>query len=132
MLLASQVRAARGLLNWSQAQLAQAAAVGESTVRNFEAGRSTPMGNNLAAIRRTLEAAGVEFTNGGQPGVRLRKGAGTPAKTPAERADTRAAARGKAETAIDKALAGMEAANGDKARRKRKLTRMPKGLKQPD
>jgi transcriptional regulator with XRE-family HTH domain len=71
MILASQVRAARGLLNWSQAELAKAAAVGESTVRNFEAGRSTPMGNNLAAIQRALEAAGVEFIDGGQPGVRL-------------------------------------------------------------
>lgn len=74
MIQASQIRAARGLVNWSQAQLAKAAAVGESTVRNFEAGRSIPMGNNLAAIQAALEAAGVEFTNGGEPGVKLRKG----------------------------------------------------------
>jgi hypothetical protein len=30
--------------------------------------------NNLEAIRRALEAAGVEFTNGDAPGVKLRKG----------------------------------------------------------
>ena len=69
-----QCRAARGLKDWSQSKLAAEAKVGESTVRNFEAGRSIPIANNLDAIRRALEAAGVEFTNGDQPGVRLRKG----------------------------------------------------------
>jgi hypothetical protein len=29
--------------------------------------------NNVDAVRRALEAAGVDFTNGNQPGVRLRK-----------------------------------------------------------
>jgi transcriptional regulator with XRE-family HTH domain len=68
-------RAARGLVNWTQDQLAVAAKVGQSTVRNFEAGRSIPVTNNLSAIRGALEAAGVEFTNGDQPGVRLKKAA---------------------------------------------------------
>jgi transcriptional regulator with XRE-family HTH domain len=68
-------RAGRGLVDWSQDQLAKASRVGLSTVRNFEAGRSAPMTNNLEAIRRALEAAGVEFIpeNGGGAGVRLRK-----------------------------------------------------------
>jgi hypothetical protein len=43
------------------------------TVRNFENERSTPQRASLAMIHRALEAAGVEFTNGEQPGVRLRK-----------------------------------------------------------
>lgn len=70
-----QCRAARGLVSWSQAELATKAGVGESTVRNFEAGRSIPIGNNLSALTRTLETAGVEFIpeNGGGAGVRLRK-----------------------------------------------------------
>jgi hypothetical protein len=31
--------------------------------------------STVAALRKALEAAGVEFTNGDQPGVRLRKSA---------------------------------------------------------
>jgi transcriptional regulator with XRE-family HTH domain len=60
------------MIGISQAELAKHASVGESTVRNFEASRSVPGANNLAAIQRALEAAGVAFTNGNEPGVKLR------------------------------------------------------------
>jgi transcriptional regulator with XRE-family HTH domain len=66
-----QSRAARGLLDWSQAELAVRSNLSESTIRDFEKGRRVPSINNLAAIRRALEAAGVEFIDGDQPGVRL-------------------------------------------------------------
>ncbi len=74
MVTPAQCRAARGLLDWSQQQLADAASVGLSTVRNFEKGRSAPVTNNLNAIRHALEGAGVIFVdqNGHGPGVRLR------------------------------------------------------------
>jgi hypothetical protein len=43
------------------------------TLRNFEAGKTTPLRATLAIVQRTLENAGVEFTNGDEPGVKLRK-----------------------------------------------------------
>ncbi|MER9574927.1 helix-turn-helix domain-containing protein [Mesorhizobium sp. M0400] len=69
-----QCRAGRALADISQEQLAKDASVGLSTVRNFEAGRSTPVANNLKAIKSALERAGVLFIdqNGHGPGVRLR------------------------------------------------------------
>lgn len=56
-----QCRAARGWLDWSQSDLAAAANVSLSTVRDFEKGRRVPIGNNLAAIRAALEARGLGF-----------------------------------------------------------------------
>lgn len=72
-----QIRAARSLLRWSAEDLAKEAALGLATIRraeNTEDETSLTTANDLA-IRRTLEAAGVEFIdeNGGGPGVRLRK-----------------------------------------------------------
>jgi transcriptional regulator with XRE-family HTH domain len=72
----AQCRAARGLLAWSQARLAQASKVSTKTVADFEREERTHFQRTLADIRAALESAGVEFTNGDQPGVRLRKGAG--------------------------------------------------------
>jgi transcriptional regulator with XRE-family HTH domain len=67
----AQSRAARGLLDWSQLALGARANLSESTIRDFEKGRRVPSINNLAAIQRALESAGVEFTNDGGPGVRM-------------------------------------------------------------
>ena len=79
-----QSRAARGLKDWPQARLAEEAKVGLSTVRNFETGRSVPISNNLDAMRRALEKAGVIFVeeNGEGPGVRLKKQKGGKAGDP--------------------------------------------------
>lgn len=68
-----QTRAARRLLDWSAIRLAARSNLGEGTIRKFEEGLCAPSVDKLAAIRAALEAAGVEFTNGARPGVRLRK-----------------------------------------------------------
>jgi transcriptional regulator with XRE-family HTH domain len=74
MISSAQCRGARGLLRWSQEELARRAGVGLSTVRDFEAERRKPYPANMEAILGALEQAGVEFIdeNGGGPGVRLR------------------------------------------------------------
>jgi transcriptional regulator with XRE-family HTH domain len=60
------------MLDLTQPDLARAAGVGLSTVVDFERSRRSLSESSVAAIRAALEAAGVEFTNGDSPGVRLR------------------------------------------------------------
>ena len=66
-----QVRAARQLLRLSQADLAKEAGVGITTVADWKLERREPSFRVLGAMREALERAGVEFTNGKRPGVRL-------------------------------------------------------------
>jgi predicted transcriptional regulator len=68
----AQCRAARALLDWTQGKLCEAAQVSGPTVQNFEDGKITPHRATLAMMQRALEDAGVEFTNGNAPGVRLK------------------------------------------------------------
>lgn len=53
--------AARAVLGWSQADLAQRAGVARATVADYERAARTPIANNLRAIVRCLEAAGIGF-----------------------------------------------------------------------
>ena len=68
-----QCRGARAMLGWSQGELARAASVSKTTVVDFERGLRVPHRNNLAAIRRAFEDAGIKFIaeNGGGAGLRL-------------------------------------------------------------
>ena len=66
------VAAARAVLKITQADLAAAADVSEDTVRFFESGRTEPREETLYKLQHALEQRGIEFYNGGEPGVRLR------------------------------------------------------------
>jgi hypothetical protein len=76
-LMSPQIRAARALIKWTAEDLSRQSAVSLRTIRRAEfAERDTSMiAANDLAIRRALEAAGVEFIdeNGGGSGVRLKK-----------------------------------------------------------
>ena len=76
-LTSAQLRAARSLIRWSADDLARETALSVATIRRAELsdGETSMTVANDLAVRRALEAAGVEFIdeNGGGPGVRLRK-----------------------------------------------------------
>lgn len=76
-LTSAQIRSARALIRWRAEDLARESSVGIATIRRAELtneATSLTAANDLA-IRRALEAAGIEFIdeNGGGPGVRLKK-----------------------------------------------------------
>src|SRR5690242_18227505 len=82
LLTSAQIRAARALVRWSAEDLARETALSVATIRRAElseAETSMTVANDLA-VRRALEAAGVEFIegNGSGPGVRLRKASNKP------------------------------------------------------
>ena len=76
MIFVEQLRAARGLLGWSQSELASRAGLSLPTVKRVEAQKGPRVSEDARTkLQRALEAAGVEFIdeNGGGPGVRLRE-----------------------------------------------------------
>ena len=75
MVTVEQLRAARGLLGWSQSQLAARAGLSLPTVKRLEAGFGPRVSDEARGkMQRAIEAAGIEFLdeNGGGLGVRFR------------------------------------------------------------
>ena len=68
----AQFRAARALLDWSRSKLADKADHSLATVQRVEKGGAFVSDEVRAKLKATLEAAGVEFTNGDAPGVRFK------------------------------------------------------------
>ena len=77
MVTTRQIKAARALLAWSQADLADRSGISEPTVARLESadGKLGGREDTTQKLRAAIETAGVEFIdeNGGGPGVRLRK-----------------------------------------------------------
>jgi transcriptional regulator with XRE-family HTH domain len=79
ILTGRQIRAARGLLGWSLAKLADEAGVSASTIARAEAADAEVpplLGPNIAALQRALERHGVIFlaaSDASGDGVRMRR-----------------------------------------------------------
>lgn len=74
MIDATQCRAARALLDWTQDKLGETTGLSTVTIRAFERGGEM-RDSNRKLLQLSFEAAGVEFIpeNGGGAGVRLAK-----------------------------------------------------------
>ncbi len=78
MIFISQLRAARGLIDWTQQDLAATSTVALSTIRRMERGAGPVRGTaeNVWKVQGALEDAGVVFIDpeegGDGPGVRLK------------------------------------------------------------
>lgn len=68
----AQIRGARGILNWSQQDLAQRTGISATSIGAIENGTTTPRESTLKTIRKTFENAGIEFI--GLDGIRQRSG----------------------------------------------------------
>ena len=76
MPIPGQIRAARALLNISQEQLAKTVGISIPTVKRAESDH--PGAHNVAdetrkKIHAALENAGIEFLDGDEPGVKLKR-----------------------------------------------------------
>jgi transcriptional regulator with XRE-family HTH domain len=71
---AIQLRMARAAVGWGVRELAKKAGVTANTVTRIENGADAKQ-STMDRLQDALEGAGIEFTNGDQPGVRFNKAA---------------------------------------------------------
>jgi transcriptional regulator with XRE-family HTH domain len=71
-MIEGQWRAARALIGWSQGELAAKIGMSVLTIKRLEAGAPNVSDDARKRAMEALESAGVEFTNGDRPGVRLK------------------------------------------------------------
>lgn len=68
----AQMRAARGLLNWSQQDLSSRTDISSTSIGSIENGLSTPRESTMVAIKKAFEDSGIEFLP--SDGVRKKTG----------------------------------------------------------
>jgi predicted transcriptional regulator len=75
MVTPREVRAARAFLGWTRQQLADRAIAALNTVIRLEQGVVDSRSSTLDAVRRALEAAGIEFLSlrEDSEGIRVRR-----------------------------------------------------------
>lgn len=69
----AQCRGARAMLEMNQSDLAAAAQISRQTIVEFERGARILRPASLAALQTAFESAGVTFTHGREPGVKLKR-----------------------------------------------------------
>jgi transcriptional regulator with XRE-family HTH domain len=123
-LTGNHLKAARAIAGLDQAALADLAGVSINTVRNMEAAGASPVGGRPSTrdqVQAALEKLGVEFANGGEPGVRLRKGHKSRKRDPNSSPKAAELAAREIDRLGDRAATGEE-----RASRKRRLIAGPK------
>jgi transcriptional regulator with XRE-family HTH domain len=123
-LTGNHLRAARAIAGLDQAALADLSGVSINTIRNMEAAGASLVGGRASTrdqVQAALEKLGVEFTNGGEPGVRLRRGRKSRKDAPGSSPKAADMAAREIDQLSDKAATGEE-----RASRKRRLIAGPK------
>jgi transcriptional regulator with XRE-family HTH domain len=90
---AIQLRMARAAVGWGVRDLARRAGVNANTVTRIENGADAKQ-STMDKLQHALESAGMEFTNGDQPGVRLTRAAAARSAESASASDPAVAVKG--------------------------------------
>ena len=61
LIYAAQIRAARGLLNWSQGELAERAGVSKQSVTRIENGTMDPRFSTMTALNEAIRSTGADM-----------------------------------------------------------------------
>ena len=74
MITSDQIRAARGMLNWSRKDLAEQSGLSFASMMRLESFAGVPSSNfrTLEAIKNTFEKAGIEFIGTPEEGAGVR------------------------------------------------------------
>lgn len=74
MITSAQIRAARGILNWSRKDLAEHSGVSFASMMRLESFEGVPASNfkTLESIKQAFEKAGVEFIGTPESGAGVR------------------------------------------------------------
>jgi transcriptional regulator with XRE-family HTH domain len=74
MITSAQIRAARGLLDWSRKDLADRSGISFASMMRLESFEGVPSSNvrTLEAIKRAFEDAGIEFIGTPESGAGVR------------------------------------------------------------
>ena len=74
MITSAQIRAARGMLDWTRSDLSEKSSVGFSSMQRLESADGVPGAQfkTLEAIKEAFEKAGIEFIGSPEEGAGVR------------------------------------------------------------